>query len=234
LVELAGINAWVYSNPLGRAEAGGDLHFLSICNLGILTRVALADVSGHGHGVSALADQLHGLMQKYIEAWDQSAFVRELNLAFHQGAANATYATVAVLGYYRSKGQLVFTNAGHLPPLWYHYGDGSWGWLEESRSSRRGQIAGLPVGLIRGTDYRQTVVTLAASDVLVLYTDGITEAQNGSGGELGRERLREWVRDLPVDSPAAIGEGLLDRLTRFRHGPPRDDETLIVLQRLED
>ena len=121
-----------------------------------------------------------------------------------------------------------------MPPLWYHHADRSWGWLEESRSSNPGQIAGLPVGLIRGTDYRQTVVTLAASDILVLYTDGITEARNGSGSELGHERLREWVRDLPVDSPAAIGEGLLDRLTSFRHGPPGDDETLIVLQRPRD
>ncbi len=233
-VALSGMIAWVYSNPLDGAAAGGDLHFLSVCDQGILSRVVLADVSGHGQGVSRVADRLHWPMRKHIEAWDQSEFVRELNLTFHHGAAGVEYATAVVLGFYHTKGRLALTNAGHLPPLWYHHADRFWGWLEESPSPSARQVAGLPVGLIRGTNYHQTVVELAPSDILVLYTDGITEARSSSGEELGREQFRKWVNEVPVDSPNVTGEALLDRLTSFRSGPPDDDETLIVLQRLPE
>ena len=81
---------------------------------------------------------------------------------------------------------------------------------------------GLPVGLIPGTAYCQTVVTLRPSDLLVLYTDGITDAENGAGKGLGREQLLEWAREGSVESPRTLGERLLKRLT---------DETLLVLQR---
>jgi stage II sporulation SpoE-like protein len=74
-------------------------------------------------------------------------------------------------------------------------------------------------------------VSLKPSDILVLYTDGITEAENRNGQELGQERLLEWARQAPVDSPRALGEELLQRLEMFRGGFRNDDETLLVLQR---
>ena len=96
------------------------------------------------------------------------------------------------------------------------------------------EVAGLPVGLIPGTDYSQTVVTLKPSDLLVLYTDGITETENGTSQELGREQLLEWARRAPVDSAKVLGEDLLHRLESFRGGLRNDDETLLVLQRDEE
>src|SRR5215469_14469617 len=96
------------------------------------------------------------------------------------------------------------------------------------------KVSGLPVGLIRGTKYSQTVVALKPLDFLVLYTDGITEAGNETGHELGREQLLEWVRQAPVDSPRALGEDLLRRLELFRGKLRNDDETLVVLQREEE
>jgi sigma-B regulation protein RsbU (phosphoserine phosphatase) len=85
--------------------------------------------------------------------------------------------------------------------------------------------------LIPGTDYRQTVVTLEPGDLLVLYTDGITEAENEAGQDLGRDRLLEWARQAPANSPQAMGEALLQGLHSFRGGGRNDDETLLVLQR---
>lgn len=232
-VELPGIAAWVYSNPVDGADVGGDLHYLSVCRHGILSRVALADVSGHGPAVSSMAEALHGLMREHIEEWDQTDFVTALNLAFHGVIDTNTYATAGVLGFYRTLRKLVFTNAGHLPPLWYRRADRAWGWLEHLGGAREGRVAGLPVGMIEGTVYRQTVVTVDPFDMLVLYTDGVTEAQDPSGLELGLDRLMGWAQRLPVHSPEAAGTALLDLLGAFRKGPPRDDETLIVLQILE-
>jgi sigma-B regulation protein RsbU (phosphoserine phosphatase) len=232
-VKLPSLVAWVASAPVDDGEGGGDLHFLSVCDFDLLSRIALADVSGHGRDVNAVTQTLHKLMRENVNAWDQSHFMRGLNETFGQGG-NGRYATAIVLSFHRVKGRLAFSNAGHLPPLWYRAAQQTWGWLEEPSEPQAKKVSGLPVGMIPGTDYRQTVVTLKPRDLLVLYTDGITEAENGVGQDLGRERLLEWVREIPVDSPKAVGEGLLQRLESFRSGRRDDDETLLVVQRDEE
>lgn len=141
---------------------------MSVCDYDLLSRVALADVSGHGKEVSQLAQKLHKLMRENVNAWDQSDFMRGLNQALRQGA-HGKYATAIALSYHQ--GRLAFTSAGHLPPLWYHAARQTWGRLEEGIDPQAKRISGLPVGLIPGTDYLQTIVTLAPSDILVLYTD---------------------------------------------------------------
>ena len=181
--------------------------------------------------MNAVTQTLRKLMRKNINSWDQSDFMRGLNDTFRQGG-NDKYATAIVLSFHRVTGRLAFSNAGHLPPLWYHAAQRVWGWLEEGTEAKK--VSGLPVGLIPGTDYSQTVVNLKPSDLLVLYTDGITEAENGAGQELGREQLLEWARQAPVESPRALGEELLQRLEMFRGGFRSDDETLLVLQREEE
>jgi phosphoserine phosphatase RsbU/P len=227
--KLLGIVAWVASIPINEGDGGGDLHFMSVCSHDLISRIALADVSGHGREVNAAAMTLHELMRKNMNVWGQSDFMRGLNDTFNEDGGGP-YATAIVLGFQRVTGQLAFSNAGHLPPLWYHARDRSWGWLEEGDPTPH-EAFGLPVGLIPGTGYRQTVVALWPSDLLVLYTDGITDAQNGTGKDLGRERLLEWAREGPVESPKTLGEELLKRLTEFRGNRHNDDETLLVLQR---
>ena len=232
-VELPDLAGWVYSRPLEPATGGGDVYYLSVCDQDVVSRVALADVVGHGQAVSSLAEELHRLMHKHISTWDQSDFMRELNQAFGRGLTDIKLATVVVLGYYRTTGQLVFTNAGHLPPLWYHAAEKQWDLLEDRTPHAETEGAGLPLGLIPGTDYHQTAVRLATNDFLVLYTDGFSEVENEAGQELGHKGLLELARNLPLDSPAAAGQALLAAVQKFRNdAPARDDETLVVLQRL--
>jgi serine phosphatase RsbU (regulator of sigma subunit) len=229
-VKLPSLLAWVASVPLNEGEGGGDLHYMSVCDYDLISRVVLADVSGHGRTVNAVTQTLHKLMRRNVDAWDQSDFMRGLNDAFGQGGHDK-YATAIVLSFHRVRGRLAFSNAGHLPPLWYHASQRVWGWLEEGTDAQARKVSGLPVGLIPGADYRQTIVNLKPLDILVLYTDGITEAENGSGQDVGREQLLEWARQAPVDSPRALGEALLKRLELFRGAFRNDDETLLVLQR---
>ena len=232
-VKLPSLVAWVASAPIDEGEGGGDLHYLSVCDYDLLSRVALADVSGHGQDVNAVTLTLHKLMRENVNAWDQSDFMRGLNETFGQGG-DGKHATAIALSFHRVKGRLAFSNAGHLPPFWYHAAERTWGWLEEVADPQAKRISGLPVGLIPGTDYRQTVVTLKPLDLLVLYTDGITEAENDAGQYLGREQLLEWARQAPADSPKEVGENLLQRLESFRGRFRNDDETLLVLQREEE
>jgi sigma-B regulation protein RsbU (phosphoserine phosphatase) len=230
-VELPDLAGWVYSTPLEPATGGGDVHYLSVCDQDVLSRVALADVMGHGQAVSSVAEELRGLMHKHINTLDQSDFMREINQAFQKGLTDVKFATVVVLGYWRITGQLVFTNAGHVPPLWYHAAEKKWDLLEDNTSHAESQVTGLPLGLIPGTDYHQTAVPLAPDDFLVLYTDGFPEAENEAGQQLGQEGLLELARSLPLDSPAATGQALLAAVQGFRKdAPARDDETLVVLK----
>jgi phosphoserine phosphatase RsbU/P len=200
--------------------------------MGYVSRIALADVSGHGSESGGFAAALHNMLRRYINYWDQSDLMRELNGAFREYASpSRKYATAVILGYYRGSGELAFTNAGHPQPLWYHAALGEWELLRESETAG-GEGSGLPVGLIPGTCYRQTVVPLDPGDLLVLYSDGITDCEDRSGAELSVEGLLAWARQAPTDSAQAAGEWLMSRFHAWR-GEPSDDETLIVVQRSE-
>jgi len=118
--------------------------------------------------------------------------------------------------------------------LWHHAESGVWDWLEK-RTPYAKSVAGLPLGLISGTAYAQTAVELCRGDLLLLYTDGITESCDESGAELGQEGSLSLVRVLPVDplqGPVAFGHAVVARLKRFQGSrPQRDDETLVLIQR---
>ena len=228
-IELPGIAAWVCCRPMAPATRGGDLHYLSVCSQGFVSRIALADVAGHGEAVSAAASRLRDLLRKHADEWDHSDVVRELNDSFLAGSSGSEYATALVLSHYSGSGEMLFTSAGHLPPLWYRAETKEWGFLVESTPYAK-QIADLPLGLIRGTPYSQTAVQLGWDDLLVLYTDGITESTGESGEQLEREGLLALARQIPPGSPSETGQRLVAGLEAFRASRhAEDDETLVVL-----
>ena len=233
-IELPGLDGWIFCTPFGHAGRGGDVHYVSVCSKGQVSRIALADVAGHGESASSVAERLRRVLQHHTDNWDQSALMGELNEAFKRDATGVQFATAVVLGFYCGTGELLFSNAGHLPLLWHHAASGVWGWLEESTSYAK-DVEGLPLGLIVGTTYAQIAIELGPADTLLLYTDGITESRNEVGEELGHEGLLAVVRDLtisPLEGPAAFGHALVARLEEFRgNASRRDDETLVLLQR---
>jgi sigma-B regulation protein RsbU (phosphoserine phosphatase) len=233
-IELPGLLGWVSCTPFGHADSGGDVHYISVCSKGQVSRIALADVAGHGGSASAVAERLRRVLQQHTDNWDQSALMRELNEAFKRDATGVQFATAAALGFYIGTGELLFSNAGHLPLLWHHAESGVWDWLEEGSAFPK-NIEGLPLGLISGTTFAQIGIEFGRGDTLLLYTDGITESHNESGEELGHDGLLELVRDLavnPQEGPVAFGRALVARLKAFRAtAPQRDDETLVLIQR---
>src|SRR5208282_1628769 len=197
-IELPGLLGWISCTPFGHATSGGDVHYVSVCSKGQVSRIALADVAGHGEFASSVAERLRHVLQQHTDNWDQSALMRELNEAFKRDATGVQFATAVVLGFYSGTGELLFSNAGHLPLLWHHAKTGVWDWLEEATPLAK-NVAGLPLGLISGTTYAQIAIEFSRGDTLLLYTDGITESRNESGEELGQEGLLALVRGLPVD-----------------------------------
>ena len=239
-VEVPGFVGWVYSRPLYPATTGGDVYYLVVCSKGLLSRIVLADVAGHGQGVSATASTLRRLLRKHMNALDQSVLMQEINEAFRRqdDPDDVQYATAAVFGYFWKTGELIFTNAGHPRALWYHATAKAWDWLHDETPYKQTSVEGVPLGLIAGTEYLQNAVRLGLGDLLVLYTDGISESTNQAGKELGYDGLMRLAKSLPlqtVNSPSAAGQALLSAVRDFRGGSPiLDDESLVVLHRTED
>jgi phosphoserine phosphatase RsbU/P len=230
-VELPGLAGWVSCHPLRPSPRGGDLYYLSACSQGIIARVVLADVAGHGEVVSAAAIRLRDALRQHVEQWDQSTLIRQLNDTFLKSTEKVQYATAFLASFFSESGELLFTNAGHLPPLWYRTATREWSLLYDSTPLRKA-IVDLPLGLIAGTSYSQTAVQLEPGDLLLLYTDGISESWDESGEQLGLERLLSIARNLPTESAAGSGKELLAAVARFRGAvPAADDETVVVLQR---
>jgi len=228
--ELPGLAGWVSCRPLG-TSGGGDLYYLTACSKGVIARVALADVAGHGQTVSSAAVRLRDALREHVDHWDQSMLIRRLNESILKGAPHSRFATAFLASFYRESGELLFTNAGHQPPLWYRAAAKEWSLLLDSTPYSK-EIVDLPLGMIAGTSYSQTAVQLEVGDLLLLYTDGINESADESGEQLGLDGLLSIARGLPVESAAAAGQGLLSAVEQFRGSvPPADDETVVALER---
>jgi phosphoserine phosphatase RsbU/P len=233
VVDLPGLALWVYSTPFGPGDAGGDVHYVSVCPSCIVSRVALADVSGHGRAVVTLGVKLRELMQTYLTELEQGRLMHDLNEAVMSELDGVHYATMVAVGFHGRRGLLVMTNAGHPPAFWYRAHRNEWAWFE-SRSAEGGSgVSGTPLGLLPNVSYERMIVKPEPGDLIVLYSDGISEATNPDGKELGRDGLMSLAQALDTTSPETLGTGLVDAVRTFRGGRvPEDDETIIVLQRL--
>jgi sigma-B regulation protein RsbU (phosphoserine phosphatase) len=228
---LPGLVGWVSCRPLDPSPRGGDLYYLSACSNGVIARVVLADVAGHGEVVSAAAVRLSDALRQHVDHWDQSALIRQINDSFLNVAERVQFATAFLASFYSATGELLFTNAGHMPPLWYRAATREWSFMSDSTSLSK-EIVDLPLGLIAGTGYTQTAVQVEPGDLLVLYTDGISEACDESGEQLGLDGLLSIAQTLPTESAVAAGKMLLAAVARYRGvEPAADDETVVVLQR---
>ncbi|HEX7280877.1 MAG TPA: PP2C family protein-serine/threonine phosphatase [Vicinamibacterales bacterium] len=228
---LPGLEVWVRSMPAGTAHVGGDVHYLSNCPQCIVSRIALADVSGHGDEVAAFAGALRTLMIKYLSALDQVALMRDLNQVARLALGSFHYASMMALGWHSRRGLLVVTNAGHPPPMLYRASTGRWSWLDADHRSKA--PAGVPLGLLQDVQYFRQVIRLEAGDLVVLYSDGASEAVNDAGAELGRDGLMALAVESPVQSVKDFGLALAQSLVSFRGSSVAlDDETVIVLRAL--
>ena len=207
LLELPGLDVWVHSAPAGTSEAGGDVHYVSVCPTCIVSRVALADVSGHGTAVAALGVTLRRLMHQHLHAPDQRALMRELNRAVHTELDQVHYATMVSVGWHDRRAVLLLSNAGHPPLLWYRAARNEWSWLNATGAPERDRPVGVPLGLLSEVDYGRVVVKPELGDLVVLYSDGASEATNEAAEELGRDGLLDMARGLDREISRVLWPG---------------------------
>jgi sigma-B regulation protein RsbU (phosphoserine phosphatase) len=148
--------------------------------------------------------------------------VSDLNLQLHQTTPTEKFATFCFGIYDEKTGLFTYTNAGHLPPILVHNG-----------KSTRLDVNGMVVGAFPFAKYDESEVRLHPGDLLVFFTDGITEPENEYGEMFGEDRLAAlFVKN--ADRPEEeIIKTVMDAVGQWSSSPERqDDMTLLVARRL--
>ncbi len=186
----------------------------------------IADVSGKGIAASLLTASFEALAAGPIEdgAPPEQVTARVSKRLFER-TPPAKYATAWLGTLDHRTGAVRYTNAGHNPAL-------------HVRSSGEVEIlgpTGVPVGLLQNSSYEASDITLESNDLLLLYTDGITESEDHDGEEFGLERLMEFCREHRDLAPKEFARALETDLDSFTRGQPAaDDRTVVVLRRTSD
>src|SRR4051812_6424022 len=229
-VSISGLDAWVYSKPFENGEAGGDVHYVSSCATGRITRLLLADVSGHGEKVRNTAATLRDLMRRFVNHLDQRSFVRSMNQQFTELSQDGCFATAVVTTFFGPTNYLTLCNAGHPTPLLYRAKTRTWSLLERKDSENEG-IANIPLGIEGSCDYEQVAVQLEMGDLVLCYSDSLMEAHDSDGKMLGEEGLVAIANEIDASDPPTVVANLLDKIaSRSSENLQTDDVTVLLFR----
>lgn len=227
-VVMQGLDAWVVSRPHAGDALGGDIHYLSSCATGRITRLLIADVAGHGRSVAEIAARLRTLMRRHVNHADQTRLTQLINREFSQDAQPGRFATAVVATYWGPTGDLDITIAGHPPPLLFTAATGRWQLLRPEPDAAEGDI---PLGILDETNYTRRRLTLARGDALLLYTDALFEARNPAGELLGVDGLLRLVTRAAPFPSEQTAPAILAAVRDFTGGSDPDDDVTILLVR---
>jgi serine phosphatase RsbU (regulator of sigma subunit) len=209
------------------AGVGGDYYDFLSPSPSLLV-LAVADVSGKGISAALLMASLQGILraQTLVGYRALDTIAVQLNRLLFESTEGTRYATVFLSLYDNATRELTYVNAGHNPPVLVRSGRGDGG---SGYAVERLQAGGMAVGLFADVSFDAGSVSLCPGDLLVLYTDGVTEAMNASGEEYGEPRLLECV-NTHVDLSC---EDLLRRVlacveAHVGDTPQHDDMTLVL------
>lgn len=182
----------------------------------------LGDVSGKGVAASILMANLQAMFRTLVSInMPLERMLERASSVFCESTLPSHYATI-VSGKLGADGAVEVSNAGHLPPLLLH--DGQLKSIEGS---------GLPLGMFCAEQFSVTRFKMDKGDTLFLYTDGLSEARDGSGIEYGVERLARCLASCHLLSPKELVGNCVREVNEFRTSRlPADDLTLMAIQRV--
>ncbi len=212
-----GIEIALLSRPA--RQVGGDYHAFFERD-GVLT-IVVADVAGKSMPAALLVSALHAAIQLlFAEGREIADIATELNKHIHRWSAENKFATMVIVSIDRESETVEYVNAGHNPP--YIARDGA---IEQIHSN------GLPIGILPGTRYGAHMRPFPPGALLVVYSDGITEAENVAEEEFGNERLEEIVQAKAAATPGDVRDRIAEAVDVFTTGTPqKDDQTLVVIR----
>jgi sigma-B regulation protein RsbU (phosphoserine phosphatase) len=207
---------------------GGDLYDVWMAGdeaTGTRLHLAVGDISGKGLPASLMMTQLSAFLRamadQRVDDWGRLA--ERMNRRMNDVRDRNRYATLFAGSLNPQNGDLRYVNGGHNPPLL----------VRASGEVVRLAPTGPMVGLLPGVSFNEGHAHLEPGDVLVIFTDGLVEAENGAGEELGDGPLAKVISEHPEAQADDLFEALL--VTAFQHleeGKFRDDVTLVVIKRM--
>jgi len=179
----------------------------------------LGDVSGKGPAAALLTAKIQGLFTAQLGEGTPASTIRRVNTGLVRRPIEAKYATM-FHGTLTADGVLTYCNAGHNPPVVFGPG-----------GLRRLASGSMPVGFFEHAPYEDVVEQLQKGDVVVIFSDGVTEALDAQGQEFGEERLIELLRQYHTADAASILARIMEDVQTFAHGVAQhDDVTALVLK----
>jgi sigma-B regulation protein RsbU (phosphoserine phosphatase) len=204
---------------------GGDYYdFLSLPN-GVFG-IAIGDVSGKGIAAALLMASLQASLrgQAIRGTSDLAELMQNVNRLVYDASAENRYATFFYSQYEPQTRRLTYVNAGHNAPIVLRKENDDW-------STIRLEEGGAVIGLLPNFPYSQAVVELRHGDVLVAFTDGISEAMNPDDEEWGEDRLIETAKKSEGHSAESTLKLIVDAADKFANGAEQhDDMTLMIIR----
>lgn len=205
------------------AHVGGDYYDFFPREDGSLDMV-IADVSGHSVGAALIMTEARSVIRTQARSGGSpSVIVGSLNEILYDDLTRAElFITMFYASYRPASRVLAYASAGHNPPLLCRSAEGR---------CRELDAEGLILGVRSQVAFEEREVRLEAGDMLFLYTDGITESDNGSGELFGVDRLGAFLAEHHGDEPEAIIDAVLAELASFTGGrPPADDICMVAVK----
>lgn len=188
--------------------------------------IAIGDVSGKGIGAALVMASLQAAIraQTLYAPYKIQALMTNVNELLCRSAPDHFFASLFYAEYQPASRILTYVNAGHNAPI-----------VLRGSLDRRAvfplNAGGVPVGMFEDSEYGSKIFQLETGDVLVAYTDGITDSENLAGDPFGHKRLVSILCDCPGKDPQEILQHILGELSAHSAGSlQRDDMTLLVLQ----
>ena len=205
--------AWQPANGVG-----GDC--FDTLSFGQVLAISIADIAGKGLPAALLMSNLQAAVRAFAqETVAPSSICGSVNRLLCRNMASGRFATFCYARVEAQARRIVFSNAGHNPPLL----------VRKSGSFERLSDGGTVLGVFPDTQYDQGEMALESGDRLIFYTDGITEARNPAGDEYGEEQLAAAAIGCRTDPAEAMKDALLANVNEFTGGHFDDDATLIVV-----
>jgi len=223
--EIPGLEIAAYSRP---AQIIGGDYFDFISFHDQQPGVAIADVAGHGMPASLHMASVQTLLRILVPAnTSQAEVVAEVQRLYRHNIRFTTFVTLFLAAFDEKTNTISYCNAGHNPPLVIRptaTADQAPSWLWPT---------GPAIGLLEDATFTESRVILHPGDLLVMYTDGLTEATNRQNEEVGRERLARWLNHDSNLSARDTVQIIRTELEAFTNGKPLEDDVTIVVGKLK-
>jgi sigma-B regulation protein RsbU (phosphoserine phosphatase) len=212
----------VYARTIPAASVGGD--YYDVMTSGDPTvSFCVGDVSGKGMPAALLMANLQATLRAMLETHgDPGGVLQHANRLLFKSTSADKFATVFFARLNPATNELSYANAGHDPAVL----------MSANGSIRELPATGLPVGLFDGMAYEESTLPMEPEDILVVFSDGITECMDRTEEQFGREKIVETLAAHRGETAAQVSSALLNAVNAFSAGTPQsDDQTLLVVRR---